>query len=171
MRLAVIQKQIGVLRLFFFFTAFLGIPLLIVGYRQQARDQQATNWPSVPGIITRVEHDFVRSGGGPPEGSHEVVRIMYAYDVEGVRYVNDNIYLGRGRFNDLRFADIYPVNTIVDVYYDPLDLNHSCLRNRKPGMKAIIIFGWLLSSFSVIAVMMQLLVFIHSWKHSQLKGK
>jgi hypothetical protein len=90
----------------------------------------ATHWPTVLGIVQSAEVLEMKSG----RGTGHVPRVTYAYEVDGVKYKGDRIYItdvGESPDQARNTIAPFPANASVRVYFDRDDPSRSLL---KPGL-------------------------------------
>jgi hypothetical protein len=114
----------------------LGIALLGFWYWGYKRAKRALTWPNVPGTI--IESTVV--GSNNFEGGDEKARILYSYEVNGIRLQSKSV--GAGVMS--RPAGIvkrYPVGRQVQVYYDPEKPKSALLERRGSGSIIILLLS------------------------------
>ena len=95
----------------------LGLGLIVWGVYANHRDRPSLQWPGVSGIVERCrEVDYYT------KHAHHYVDITYAYNVSGRRYEGHTIALWSEDWENrgaTQFVAEHPVNSAVEVYYDP----------------------------------------------------
>jgi hypothetical protein len=121
-----------------------GFAFLFVGTSQLYATQESKTWPHTKGVITE---SWWKSGH---KSSCAVIK--YKYSVGGQVFEGSNILPGRNEFlpsEEKEKLRQYPTGANVDVFYDPLDPQNSCLEvgviNRLPflllGIGAFFLIG------------------------------
>ena len=134
----------GVCFLFF----LIGIFLIINGIRNRKKAEESTSWPSVEGTITRawVETHEHEDDDGSKTITH-FPRWEYEYIVSGSTYTSENISFGgiagsRHEFDAREGLKQYPLNSEVQVFYNPSNPEEAILVPGTQGtMKTVIIGG------------------------------
>jgi len=119
--------------------AVIGIALLIFAGDIQylLRSIRSKRWPTTPGVV--LGSSMLRgdsSDGGPTYAAI----VLYEYEVEGIKYINDQVGMNYGharwystwRGFVMMMLDALPPGETVHVYYDPKNHSESVL---KPGLK------------------------------------
>ena len=133
----------GVCFLFF----VIGIFIMIAGIRNRKKAEESTSWPSVRGTITNawVETQEHEDDDGSKTITH-FPRWEYEFAVSGMAYTNQNISFGgiggSRRESEARHGlKQYPLNSQVQVFYNPSNPEEAALVPGTQGTMTFIIFG------------------------------
>jgi uncharacterized protein DUF3592 len=138
-------------------TALVAIPFLIIAIvfvvaalRGRAKVGAAKDWPSVSGKVTyatvETRHSH-RSGGGTSTSYYP--NVVYEYTVNGQRYQSSKISFGSevglSNYNAvLRKAAGYPINSMVQVHYNPDNPSEAVLEKASPPSGIFLLVGVLI---------------------------
>ena len=132
-------KKFLVTRLFPWSMIAVGIFSLWLGINEIVGGIRSTNWPSVEGTITE---SYVETVAHSSSGSSHASRtfhaaITYTYRIDGVAYEGTRVAFGELGREDPAFAQAiverYPVEQVVDVYYNPNRPNEALLEPGRQG--------------------------------------
>ena len=108
------------------------LSLVFWGWRMHAANQ-SLNWKQTAGVVTK---SYVAPYGGNTRGYYQAV-VFYDYSVDGVKYQGHQIYINDTYSNkpsELQsLVTLYPVSSIVPVYYDPTEANQAVLKPGRQG--------------------------------------
>jgi hypothetical protein len=133
----------GVCFLFF----VIGIFIMLAGIRNRKKAEESTSWPSVQGRITNawVETQEHEDEDGSKTITH-FPRWEYEFAVSGMTYTSQNISFGgtRGSNRESEAREglkQYPLNSEVQVFYNPSNPEEAALVPGTQGTMAQVIFG------------------------------
>jgi hypothetical protein len=118
---------------FLFFGLFLaaGLFLLYTAHKTGSEALASTEWPDTSGFVTYSDIHESSDSDGTTYGAD----VRYTYDVSGVGYRGDRIFIGEYSTSSYSWAagyvEKYPVDAEVKVYYDPAEPGRSVL---EPGL-------------------------------------
>jgi hypothetical protein len=136
---------------------FVGAWLALSGFASYLVHRNALQWPTVDGEISRAE--VVK------ENDYYFVRLEYAYAVDGVQYISDDVYLNTGiggvsvsdetmgaetRTEAEAIRDAYPIGKRVSVHYQPEDPNRAALRFETTVLLVIGCFGAVVAGIALL---------------------
>lgn len=133
----------GVCFLFF----LIGIFIMRAAIDNRKKAEESTSWPSAQGTITKVWVETQRHEDD--DGSVTIThfpRWEYEFAVSGTTYANQNIKYGGtgGSHNELDAQERlnqYPLNSQVQVFYNPVNPEEAVLEPGTQGTMALIYFG------------------------------
>ena len=141
--------------LFFF---VMGILIMIHGIRNRKKAEESTSWPSVQGTITRawIEVQEHRDDDGDRTIRH-YPRWEYEFVVSGMTYTGQNIDFSgtQSSMSESKAREEleqYPLNSEVQVFYNPSDPGEAALEPGLEGTMTLIIYGGGLAGLMVIIV-------------------
>jgi hypothetical protein len=107
---------------------------------------ESGSFPSVTGTVT---HSEVERHSGSKSGTYYVAVVDYEYAVSGQTYWGDKLRFGTGQSDDANeIVDAHPVNSPVQVYYNPKNPNESLLY---PGIRGSdLVMALFLTPFNMI---------------------
>ena len=130
---------------FIFF--IIGIFIMRAAIHNRRKAEESTSWPSVEGTIIRawVETQTHEDDDGSVTTTH-FPRWEYEFAVSGVTYTSQQISFGgtSGSHNELDAREglnQYPINSQVQVYYDPSNPEEAVLEPGTQGTMTLIVFG------------------------------
>ena len=137
----------GVCFLFF----VIGIFIMIAGIRNRKKAEESTSWPSVQGMVTNawVETQEHEDEDGSKTITH-FPRWEYEFAVSGKTYSSQNIsFSGTGGSRRETVArdglKQYPLNSEVQVFYNPSNPEEAVLVPGTQGTMALVYFGGVLA--------------------------
>lgn len=163
---AVDSNIIGILcggfGIFIFFV--IGIVIIVISIRARKKAEASQNWPSAQGqiIATEIKKDVSEDAEGYTTTTYKPV-ITYSYNVMGQTYQSDKIAFGMttsyGRMAKAQeVLDQYPLDSPVNVYYDP-DNPAEAVLERKAGGKVLGLVIGILFLFLSLCVGLPLLIY------------
>lgn len=110
-----------------------GCGIMTFGVRQRAQMRASREWPLTEGVVERIE--VKREWQSGSKGRHGrwlySPYVAYAYDVDGVRRVNDRFGIIKSSSSKAdaaqRFVEEHPIGSRIDVRYNPADPTDSVL--------------------------------------------
>ena len=110
-----------------------GCGIMAFGVRQRAQVRASREWPLAEGVVERVE--VKREWQNGSKGRHGrwlySPYVVYAYEVDGVRRVNDRVGIIKSSSSKAaaaqRFVEEHPAGTRIGVRYNPADSADSVL--------------------------------------------
>lgn len=119
------------LRLFIVVFMLLGLFLFVNGVFELVKAKESEFWPSVEGVVLASEVSVDNSGDDVSYG----VDVTYRYVVDDRSYKGDSVAVSElnsgSRERAAKVVERYPVERLVEVYYDPSDVEFSVL---EPGV-------------------------------------
>lgn len=119
----------------------IAIVFVVIALRSRRKVSAAQDWPSTSGKVTyaTVETRHSHRSGGGSSTSH-YAKVVYEYSANGQRYQSDRITFGSdvgyGNYNRvLQKVASYPVNSTVQVYYNPDNPAEAVLEKTAPSSK------------------------------------
>lgn len=153
---AVLGFLIGSGVCFLFFV--IGIFIMIAGIRNRKKAEESTSWPSVKGTITRawIEVQEHRDSDGDRTIRH-YPRWEYEFVVSGMTYTGQNIDFSgtQSSMSESKAREEleqYPLNSEVQVFYNPSNPEEAALEPGMEGTMTLIIYGGGLAGLMVIIV-------------------
>ncbi|WP_437204063.1 DUF3592 domain-containing protein [Planctomicrobium sp. SH664] len=117
----------------------------------QKMSRQARSWPIAQGQILSTSAESFRDWSGARGGErfrkHYKPLVVYGYEVNGRRYIGDQVSLGVRLSSTSaglarRQTESYPVGSLIDIHYNPRCPSESVIH---PG-SAWLLFPWLISA-------------------------
>ena len=137
-----------------FLFLLIGIFIMIAGIRNRKKAEESTSWPSVQGTITNawVETQEHEDDDGFTTITH-FPRWEYEFAVSGITYTSQNISFGGTRGSNRKSEATeglkqYPLNSQVQVFYNPSNPEEAALVHRDPGHYDVDHFRWRLGRSS-----------------------
>lgn len=128
----------GIWVIYMFLAAFPGL-IVVAAIYKYLEIQQASRWPSVPGVVvsSAAEARRVRSGGPDSDDTElrNFARVVYEYKIATHTYRCNRISVGEDMGNSEVAATLakYPVGRTVTVYYDPNHRDRALLERDAPA--------------------------------------
>ncbi len=135
-----------------------GSAIMIFGARQRARAQASRDWPVAEGVVERIEvkREWQNGGRGRSGRWHYSPYVVYAYEVNGIRRVNDRLAFTKTSSSkqspSVRYVKKHPVGSRVGVRYNPLDPADSVL-DAADAPKRGSVDEWILPAFGAVFAM------------------
>jgi hypothetical protein len=125
----------------------IGIFIMLAGIRNRKKAEESTSWPWVQGRITNawVETQEHEDEDGSKTITH-FPRWEYEFAVSGMSYTSQNISFGgtRGSHREAEAREglkQYPLNSEVQVFYNPSNPEEAALIPGTQGTMALVILG------------------------------
>ena len=136
-------------------TLFIGIVLLIIGWRGKKQSNAASAWPSVPGRVTAASlHTSTNyDQDNSPSTSYQPV-VEYDYTVMGAAYHASRVAFGANSFGKGQAEAIlakYPLDAPVTVYYNPEKPGEAVLEQSAKGTTLFLIVGGIFALIGLCA--------------------
>ena len=139
--------------------AVLGVILLVIGRRDQARARKAEAWPTLNGMISSSRIDKQtrtdRSQGRTYTRTTYAPVVEYTYEVGGRTFQGNKIFPGANMSFDLGTAqgiiNRYQAGQPATVHYDPADPTQAVLETKSKGANLMLILGAVFAVVGLIA--------------------
>ncbi len=125
----------------------IAIVFVFLAMRSRRKVSAAQNWPTATGKVTfaTVETRHSHSSEGGTTTAH-YPKIIYEYTANGQRYQSDRITFGSdvgyGNYNRvLQKVASYPINSMVQVYYNPDNPAEAVLEKTAPSSNLFLIIA------------------------------
>ena len=148
--------------IFVFFV--IGIVIIILSIRARKKAEASQSWPAVPGqiISAEIKKDISEDADGYTTTMYKPI-VTYSYNVMGQAYQSSKMAFGMttsyGRTAKAQeVLDQYPLNSTVNVYYDPENPAEAVLE-RKAGGKVLGLVIGILFLFLSLCVGLPLLIY------------
>lgn len=149
----------------------IAVVFVVAALRSRRQVSAAQDWPTVNGkvIYATVETRHSHSSHGGTTTSY-YPKVTYEYTVNGQRYQNSRISfgleVGLGNYNAvLRKVATYPINSTVQIYYDPNDPSQTVLEKNSPSSKIFLFVGALIAVILICTLTASIggMSFISNW--------
>ena len=132
-----------------------GCGIMAFGVRQRAQMRASREWPLAEGVVERIEVKREWQNGGRGRHGHWLYSpyVAYAYEVDGIRRVNDRLGIikSSSRKADAaqRFVEEHPIGSPIDVRYNPADPTDSVL-DMPDAPKPDFVDEWMLTGVGAV---------------------
>jgi hypothetical protein len=146
-----------------------GIGALWLGCNELKHGKATKEWPIVEGeiISSKVVEEVHRSPGSIDKSITYTPKVQFKYSVEGVNYVSNNIFAGRGEYKSPRRSSAqnivkkYPEGKKVLVYYNPDNPSEAVLEpGTPPGIYLPFLVGIVFLFIGIVFVVREIVSFL-----------